>query len=667
MPKYQERDVLNKHLEELKQEQFAIDSEIRKWQTEEQKLNDRIEALRAQEEVLRGKPEELHTLKMAEAKRKVLADKMKAVLEMQLPRYHKLDVDYRAVQPYYTDARHNYEVADNVYQDAERTLEGCRAGLLAQNLKEGKMCPVCGSLHHPQPAVLPSETVTEEELKKLKAERDKLCEIKDNALAKVEKAKAQYEQYEGQFVQALLDCLADAGGVNQIPTESVKDLTTHVQSAYAAIQAKLKEDAAFISSLEQACRVLEQTRDALDIAQTHDKEQLISSKALLDQKKQNVQSELAADSATLRTLQNLSYPDFETAKRTAKAMSEKVDEITKGIQRAEEYKKYVDSQVDQLSGMLTTLKKTLEEQKADETELKEQLQRAMLHTAFSTQEEMRGFVTSEEDIAKTEEEINNYQQDVATNNEGLKQAEMDAAGKRWVDVESLETICQEQTEANAIKQKIVNEIENRIHNNREKHNNIQVQRGLYESAEKENNICNRLYNLVKGTTVNGKITLEQYIQAAGFDGIIAAANRRLLPMSDGQYELYRQEGPLGKRSNTFLDLEVLDNYTGHRRPVGNLSGGESFKASLSLALGLSDTVSSNLGGIQMDALFIDEGFGTLDRKSIDSAMDILNNLSGANKLVGVISHREELVENISQQIRVKKTKDGSNFSVELGL
>lgn len=138
-------------------------------------------------------------------------------------------------------------------------------------------------------------------------------------------------------------------------------------------------------------------------------------------------------------------------------------------------------------------------------------------------------------------------------------------------------------------------------------------------------------------------------------------------MSDGQYELYRKEDALGKKSNTFLDLEVLDHYTGHRRPVGNLSGGESFKASLSLALGLSDTVSSNLGGIQMDALFVDEGFGTLDRKSIDHAMDILVNLSNSNKLVGIISHREELLENIPQQIRVTKTRGGSQIEIDSGL
>ena len=138
-------------------------------------------------------------------------------------------------------------------------------------------------------------------------------------------------------------------------------------------------------------------------------------------------------------------------------------------------------------------------------------------------------------------------------------------------------------------------------------------------------------------------------------------------MTDGQYELYRQEDSLGKKSNNFLDLEVLDNYTGHRRPVGNLSGGESFKASLSLALGLSDTVSTNLGGIQMDALFVDEGFGTLDRKSIDNAMDILINLTGSNKLVGIISHREELMENIPQQIKVRKTKEGSQITIERGV
>ena len=279
---------------------------------------------------------------------------------------------------------------------------------------------------------------------------------------------------------------------------------------------------------------------------------------------------------------------------------------------------------------------------------------------------MLSFVVTEAQINASDEEVNRYHQAVAANHAQLIQAQADAKGKTLIDEDALQAACAQQSAVVEAMRGTVNSIENRMKINEEKQTNIVAQRVELESARKEYSICLRLYNLVKGTTGNGKITLEQYLQAAGFDGIIAAANRRLLPMSDGQYELYRQEDSLGKKSNNFLDLEVLDHYTGHRRPVGNLSGGESFQASLSLALGLSDTVSSNLGGIQMDALFIDEGFGTLDRKSIDHAMEILVNLSGTNKLVGIISHREELMENIPQQIKVKKTRTGSQLSVEAG-
>jgi exonuclease SbcC len=249
----------------------------------------------------------------------------------------------------------------------------------------------------------------------------------------------------------------------------------------------------------------------------------------------------------------------------------------------------------------------------------------------------------------------------------LEQARKETAGKTLVYVDQLQQENQEMHILVKDAREGVNAIRCRIQSNTEKLEGMTAQKQDLEKARREYAVSARLYNLVKGQTGNGKITLEQYIQAAGFDGIIRAANRRLMPMSDQQYELFRQEDSLGKRSNTFLDLEVEDHYTGRRRPVGNLSGGESFKASLSLALGLSDTVSSNLGGIQMDALFVDEGFGTLDKRSIDNAMDTLLHLSGSGKLVGVISHREELIENIPQQIRVSKNREGSCITIENGL
>lgn len=264
---------------------------------------------------------------------------------------------------------------------------------------------------------------------------------------------------------------------------------------------------------------------------------------------------------------------------------------------------------------------------------------------------------------KKKEKADNDLTKIDSSIETLKASLDDIKQDDGIDAIALRREVSDKTSAAEELRKKKNAITNRITTNTGKRKEIEALSGKYEESSKRAAMCKRLYELVRGTTGNGKITLEQYIQAAGFDGIIAAANRRLSPMSDGRFELYRSEEELGKKSSNFLDLEVLDNHTGRKRPVGNLSGGESFKASLSLALGLSDTVSSNLGGIQMDALFVDEGFGTLDKKSIDGALEILIGLSGTNKLVGIISHREELIENIPCQIKVTKSLTGSSFDV----
>ena len=179
----------------------------------------------------------------------------------------------------------------------------------------------------------------------------------------------------------------------------------------------------------------------------------------------------------------------------------------------------------------------------------------------------------------------------------------------------------------------------------------------------------RLSDMVNGNLKGrSKITLEQYIQAAGFDSIIAAANRRLKPMSSGQFELCRHEDLREINGKNALNLDVLDNYTGRKRPVSSLSGGESFKASLALALGLSDRISSGAGGIQVDTLFIDEGFGTLDETSLNEAIDMLTSLSTNGKLIGIISHRKELEERIQKQIIVSKADNtqGSTLRIEQG-
>ena len=166
-----------------------------------------------------------------------------------------------------------------------------------------------------------------------------------------------------------------------------------------------------------------------------------------------------------------------------------------------------------------------------------------------------------------------------------------------------------------------------------------------------------------GGTLAGKekIMLETYVQMAYFDRIIARANVRFLVMSGGQYELKRRREAENNRSQSGLELDVVDHYNGSQRSVKTLSGGESFKASLSLALGLSDEIQASAGGIRLDTMFVDEGFGSLDEESLAQAMESLAGLADGNRLVGIISHVPELKQRIEKQILVRKDRSGGSF------
>ena len=561
-------------------------------------------------------------------------------------------------------ARKRYEDAKNEREIAERILENCRAGILAEGLEDGQKCPVCGSIHHPELARIPSEAVTEEEFNCLKDKETILQKNKVDANTEAEKAKTVLENFEEQLQVDILDCLENKLIETGDHYSGLDELIKGVNLAKKIVEDKIKENTREQNALSRYSKELIKADSDLERAQGEETENLNKDKANLTAKKQVVEKDKAEKEAVLGTLTKLSFDSWELARAELQKAEERIIKISEYIECTDKDKKAADENYASEQASLKTLEETLEKAEKEEMMRKKKLDETLDKSKFESIDEMLKFVLSEDEISKVDEEIGNYKQEVITNKKQIEDAEKYAKGRKVIDIDSLKEKCEIGLNDVSGMRRVANTIENRLSGNIDRLEKITLQESELLKARKENGICTRLYNLVKGTTGNGKITLEQYIQAAGFDGIIAAANRRLLPMSDGQYKLYRQEDSLGKRTNTFLDLEVLDSFTGHRRPVGNLSGGESFKASLSLALGLSDTVSSNLGGIQMDALFVDEGFGTLDRKSIEGAMDILINLSGTKKLVGIISHREELMENIPQQICVKKTKDGSRITIE---
>lgn len=210
------------------------------------------------------------------------------------------------------------------------------------------------------------------------------------------------------------------------------------------------------------------------------------------------------------------------------------------------------------------------------------------------------------------------------------------------------------------------EVSNRLQTNGTALQNIERQQQALEKVETRWQWVKALHNTASGN-VSGKdkIMLETYIQMTYFDRIIDRANIRLLSMTGGQYSLKRCRTADNKRSQSGLDLNVVDHLNSSERGVNSLSGGESFMASLALALGLSDEIQSSSGGVQLDTMFVDEGFGTLSPESLNQAMNTLIHLAGSDKLVGIISHVSELKERISNQLVVTKDKTGSSVSVEI--
>lgn len=666
---YTRRDELRNDIATLENEEKRLADKQKEIEDKEAALKERITGYREKTEQLKGRPEELTQLKLLTGSLTSLQDSLCSVLDKEKDRKTRCS-RLEEEQENYKEKRAAYDAAGESRERAEKRYEASQAGLLAAGLKDGEKCPVCGSVHHPEPAALTEDSVSPEELRKLKAGEESARKAKDEALQKVTAEKTALHSCEEELRKEAEKCFADPlmpeeTRPAEIP-EIVDRIVSRIEEAKGGVDGRLEETKQKITRAEADCDALEEVRRLLEQAQGPDTAALGEERETNSTARQENALALADRNASLKSMGALPFDNWEEAERRKTEAEKESGRLLDAIKAAERKKQEAETAVAERKASIETMEAALRKTASEEAVLEESLRNALAEHGFAGEEEMKQYLVSEETIAANEETVSNHATRMETNRKMLAQAEKDAEGKTLMDIEALKGTARAQEERLKQSRDEQTRIELRISSNEAKKENITAQAKELEAARKEYTMVRRLYELVRGQTGNGKITLEQYVQATGFDGIIRAANRRLLPMSDGQFELYRKEDSLGKRSSTFLDLEVLDNHTGHRRPVGDLSGGESFKASLSLALGLSDTVSSNVGGIQMDALFIDEGFGTLDRASIEGPLEVLLSLSGANKLVGIISHREELKESIPQQIRVTKTREGSRVQVDLG-
>ena len=324
------------------------------------------------------------------------------------------------------------------------------------------------------------------------------------------------------------------------------------------------------------------------------------------------------------------------------------------------------TEVENKNATLQGEKAVLESAIAEEQRLIEsigtELERALAEKGFKSFEEYEASIIEDGKMKRMKEEVSLFEKSISEKSVRVKEGEMLTAGKVHIETGELlieeNTLSEESIEKNALRDALRLRVDANLR--------------IYKSLEKEKEKCKRLesaYIVIKelADTANGnvsgnRITFEAYIQQYYFNLIVEKANVRLGAMTGGRYILETKAKGATKGKGG-LDLEVFDNNTGKRRDVSTLSGGEGFMASLSLALGLSDMIQEKNGGIRLDTLFIDEGFGTLDAAHLEKAIKILNELSGNDRLVGIISHVSELKEKIDKKIVVKKLPDGSSEAI----
>lgn len=357
-----------------------------------------------------------------------------------------------------------------------------------------------------------------------------------------------------------------------------------------------------------------------------------------------------------------------------------VEEELRQLQNQKKRRKALEEQVTQLTRQLEQIQHTLTELSA---------QKAGMTATISTEEkhveENRKklfFATKQEAVEVLESQKKKQQQLQQAYDRAMEQQEnceknIHAISARVAAYEEqlsyMKEIdvaqCRKEVEERSERKKELtpkrDEILTRLSVNRNSFDKIKEGKGKLEQMETK---CRQLRTLsdTANATLPGKekIKLETYVQMAYFDRILARANVRLMMMTNGQYELKRRQENASRKSEVGLDLDVVDHYNGGIRDVKSLSGGESFKASLALALGVSDEMQVSAGGIRFDSMFIDEGFGSLDEESLQQAIKVLRQLSGSGRLIGIISHVMELKQNIEKQIVVSKDRaQGSHAAV----
>ena len=484
----------------------------------------------------------------------------------------------------------------------DRAFLDAQAGLLAQELTEGAPCPVCGSTHHPAKAQLPRTAPTQAQVDAAKQEADTADALAQTASTAAQSANAAADEARRSLRRDAESLLPQRFTAPDGPVQLTFALMTTVLAEEAdALHTAQAECTAALRQAEADCA----RRTALDA----DRQTKTRQRPALEQAASDADRTAAAQSARADALERQI-----TDQRAALPCPQRAD---------------AQAALDALEAKRRTFRTGMEQAEAA-------LRRAQ-QTHAAAKAAVDALLAQQTATAKA-----------------VPEQPLEVLQARQAELSAARTALREQAQQLAAQ----------LLPNRTAAENYRAAAAARAALEQRWQWVSALAATAGGTlTSKQKIKLEAYIQMNYLDRILRHANTRLMQMTAGQYELERI-GAENQRSQSGLDLGVIDHYNGTRRSVKTLSGGESFKASLALALGLSDEVQSAAGGIRLDTLFLDEGFGSLDDESLEQAIRVLAGLTEGDRLVGIISHVGALKDRIDRQVVVRKGRTGGS-TVEL--
>jgi DNA repair protein SbcC/Rad50 len=591
-----------------------------------------------------------HELKLREVR-----DRLKTSMKFhELSRELSLSrSDLARIEQECTGAENDAQAARESLSALQEAWSAGQAFLLARALKTGEPCPVCGSREHPAPCRtmgggdrIPPDL---EAVKKLQALADSLvieAKAKSSALGKI--------QLEAEGLQKRIDELRlDLGDFAAVGPEELEEDAARIESDLTRAK-KAKEIHAKNEELLKSLHAQ---------IETHRK-----NLSFLEEKFRNAERDREKKEAVLKEREARVPPDLAAQERLQKAIKiaeKRSDELMTSLKTSEAAHQKAREEFVRIESTLHAARHDLEAAQSrragEETLFVERVHGA----GFIDLEDFHGATTGRDEVERLELGIKEFHEELHSARTQASNAQNAASGLAEPDIAALESLCNE-------KEKSSNGL-------------IESRSSLQQTIEHKEKLLARIDEITRAVeaqsehfslsghlseVANGKndlnLSFHRFVLAALLDGVLMAANSRLTTMSRGRYSLSRRDDPLSRRSAGGLDMDVLDAYTGIARHVTTLSGGETFLTSLSLALGLADVVQSYSGGICLDTIFVDEGFGTLDPESLDLAIQTLIDLQQGGRLVGIISHVPELKERIDARLEVIPSDRGSTTRFRFG-